>query len=107
MINKPRYRLLLLSIPLLVAAGAACASDPEIVVPINFHGQVHIAFCSDRGSSTPILIDATGQGNSALCQKSLTKFALKRANGESLAAPEMQLVTTGDGIVVGANFSVK
>ncbi len=106
MINKPKFRLLL-SIPLLVAAAAACASDPKIVVPNDFHGQVHIVFCSDRGSNGPILIDVTGQGNSALCQKSLTKFALKRANGESLAAPDMQLVTTGDGIVVGANLSVK
>jgi hypothetical protein len=105
MINKSKHRLLL-SIPLLVASAAACAADPEIVVPSNFHGQVHITFCSDRGSSAPILIDATGQGNSALCRKSLTKFALKRANGESLVASGMQLATTGDGIVVGANFSI-
>lgn len=106
MTNKLKYRLLV-SIPLLVAAAAACASDPKIVVPSAFHGQIHIDFCADKGSSAPIFVDSTGHGSSALCQKSLTKFALKRANGESLSAPDMQLITTGDGIVVGANFNVR
>jgi hypothetical protein len=72
-----------------------------------FHSQVHIASCAGKGSGAPILIDPTGQCNSALCQESLTKFAIKRANGQSLAAPDMQLITTRDGIVVGANFNVQ
>jgi hypothetical protein len=105
MTNKLKYRLLTSS-PLLAVATAACASDPRIVVPTDFHGQVHVSFCSDKGSSVPILIDLNGQGSSSLCQKSLTKFALKRASGQSLTAPDMQLVTTGDGIVIGATFNV-
>ena len=106
MINKMIFRALL-SVPVLVAAASACASDPSVVVPSNFHGAVHLSFCVQGSGNPPILVDSTGQGSSGLCQKSLTKFALKRANGASLSAPDMQLVTTGDGVVVGATFTVK
>lgn len=76
-------------------------------MPSDYHGTVHIAFCAQGVANAPIVIDSTGQGSSGLCERSLTKFALKRASGASLPAPEMQLVTTGDGIVVGANFNVQ
>ncbi|WP_158748844.1 hypothetical protein [Acidobacterium sp. S8] len=104
--NKTTFRLLL-AIPVLAGAAAACASDPGIVVPNDYHGAIHISFCERASGNPPIQVDSMGHGSSGLCEKSLTKFALKRANGTSLSAPDMQLVTTGDGVVVGANFTVQ
>jgi len=105
MTDNLKYRIAL-AIPFFVAVAAACASDPKIIVPNDYHGPVHIAFCNSRTANAPILINDKGQGNSSLCERSLTKFAVKRASGESLPAPSMQLVTTGDGIVVGADFTI-
>jgi hypothetical protein len=105
MTTKSKFKLLLFVL-LLAMSAAACGADPKIIVPATFHGTAHIIFCDPHSPGSPIVLNSAGQGKSGLCETSLTKFAVKRDNGQSLPVPTVELQSTGDGIVVGATFRV-
>jgi hypothetical protein len=91
---------------LTLVISAACAADSKIVVPNDFHGTANISFCTGSTTESSISLDSTGQGKSGLCQKVIKKISIQRVNGESIPVQNMQVATTGDGIVVSATFNV-
>jgi hypothetical protein len=88
-----------------VASGTACGSDPQIIVPNEFHGKATLVFCAPSSSSTTIELAADGSATSGICDHDLRKFSIKRANGETIRT-NSQTETTGDGYVVRATFTI-
>lgn len=98
------YRLLAL-VALLTVSAIACGSDPKIIVPNDFHGTAQIAFCMPSSKSPTIKLGADGTAKSEICDHTLRKYAIQRANGQTVQA-DIQTATTGDGYIVSATFQV-
>ncbi len=86
--------------------GASCVADPKVVVPDDFHGPVSIMFCMSGKGTAPFFVGENGEARSSVCTKTVTKFAIKRRDGEAINISKIDIMTTGDGIVVGAKFNV-
>lgn len=63
-------------------------------------------FVRVQQQNPPFPLIQPGKGNQAFVKSLIKKFSIQRVNGESIPVQNMQVATTGDGIVVSATFNV-